>query len=148
MRRIGFRLRLRTMMLLVAIVAMAIGGESMRRRWSYHRDQAIKYARAEQLMLGVAKRRDAEALRIRKEAVVMEASVKTVSKEFAASEHWNQLKAIKHSLTKMRRERAAWVASDAASYRESAARWKRLRIQHEYAASHPWLHLKIEPYPF
>ena len=44
-----FRLRIRTLLLLVAVVAASIGGSQMYRRWAYLRERAAHFAEVEKM---------------------------------------------------------------------------------------------------
>jgi hypothetical protein len=48
------RVRLRSLMILVAVVALALGAENTRRRWRSFRERAAYHAQEEQMSLQVA----------------------------------------------------------------------------------------------
>jgi hypothetical protein len=144
MRRLQPRLRLRTMMLVVAAVAVAIGVDSMRRRRNDHLDQASRFALGERTLSALANRKDAEAAGFRMKADELEDKARGSSGPDLSTlkVDYNGNAALYRLLAYLRKEAAA------DDRKQATERYGRVRRLHEYAASHPWLSFKVERFPF
>lgn len=142
MRRLKFRLSLRTLMLIVALVAVAIEAEIVRQRWVFHRAKAAEYKNLEQLSIcfQVRQKMNAEEERRKaqeKEKAAEDAGQRAVRKGAKADE-WLDIQKLYLDMAAQHREMAAMYEQEAERDRHSSAKYGRLRQLHERAAASPW----------
>jgi hypothetical protein len=118
-------------MLLIALIALTIEAEAVRRRWVFHSSEAAEMRRLEQGMMGLARKEEAKATEARRRAEELE--------ERARGEQFHEARKISLEIAAMERQAASLYAREAKDNRLSSTKYGRLRRLHERAASHPWL---------
>ncbi len=131
------RITLFTLMILVALVAIVFGMETMRRRREFHRERATVFAREERDALKDAMRYEKAAKQWIQGAEKYEA--------WADNPRLRSLREGNLRGARQERELAQMEDEDAREARKRAEDAGRIRRRHEYAASHPWLRVDVEP---
>jgi hypothetical protein len=132
------RFTVRLLMIVVAIVAIALGGEMMRRRWVAYRDMAASCARFEAHLLAVAEEEQSLAAFHKRQAKELKDRAK------ADKEDTGRRQTLERTA-----ERETWFATEtsaaAAYWRKRAAYYGRLENKHRRAAARPWQSVKSDP---
>jgi hypothetical protein len=130
------RMTTRRWMAAVAIVAVAIGGEMMRRRSVSYRGQANRYALAEAKVRTWGKNSDQRTAEHKKHLRKVQSFAESGGGAFRAS--W---KSFIDSAT-----RSVTLASEEAErFHRLAAHYAALRMKYERAARYPWLPVEPDP---
>lgn len=143
MRRLRFRLNLRTGMVIIALVAVALEVEVARRRWVFHRAKAAEFRLLEQGLLWLAGREEAKAQEARRKAEDLEEQARAAGQRALGKDALDvaEVEYQKNSLEIANgvRKDAVRHAMEAEDNRLSATDYGRLGRLHENAASRPWL---------
>jgi hypothetical protein len=132
-----FRFRLRSLMILVAIVAVAIGAELTRRRSVFCRRKSAAYARQEATGLATTWWREAEGARMRRDAHDVRELGKRAGDEAERTLCDRTVEAFQQG--------AAIQDDRARSARQQAIDYGRLEEKYRRAASCPWQ--AVDPHP-
>jgi hypothetical protein len=123
------RIRLRTLMIIVAICALLMGsvgpGRRWYRRWSYHRSQAVRFGKFEQKERAI----EASEINLAADREAIKATLMKTAK-FGAMTSEDQGKAIDAAVVSHR-----WRSKQA---RAAAAQWEDQRRMSETAALWSW----------
>jgi hypothetical protein len=138
MRLSRVRFTVRNLVIVVAVVAIAIGAEMTRRRWVSYRKQAAEFAKLEQGMLWTAGRREAEVARREREVEELKEKAKRVE---GYPDYSRNSERIADAMT----QRTTMITDEAAHLRQRAAVYSKLKEKYSHAARYPWLPVEPDP---
>jgi hypothetical protein len=125
-------------MVAVAVVAVAIGAETTRRRWVAYRRKAAEFARLELGMIQLASRRDAEVARRDRE-------VEEVKKKAEAAKDFPNYQRNSGRIVEAMTRNTARMVDEAGYLRKRADLYARLKQKYHQAAGYPWLPVEPDP---
>jgi hypothetical protein len=126
------------MMLAVAVVAVAIGAETTRRRRESYRKKAVHFAKLEQDMRQLATSRNAQVARRKREA----SEVRTEGDSVKESPDYQRNS---RRLAEAMMQRTALLEAEADHLQQRADLYARLLQKYEHAACFPWLPVEADP---
>jgi hypothetical protein len=134
------QLSVRRMMVAVAIMAVAIGAEITRRRWTSYSEKAAEYAKREAHVLQMASKTEGEVAASKRKVDELMANAERTKSHLVLQRSWADLAELESRNANLKAEEAMY-------YRQQAAYYGHLKDTFQRAAARPWEFVEPDPTP-